>query len=77
MVRLFVGLSVSDIQVFELNEAFASQAVYCTDKLKLPVDKVNPQGGAIALGHPLGCTGTRQLVTILHNLTRLPQKYVT
>jgi len=68
---------VCDIEVFEINEAFASQAVYCIDKLNVPIDRVNPQGGAIALGHPLGCTGARQLVTLLHQLSRCPHKYVT
>jgi len=62
------GLSVKDIEVFELNEAFASQAVYCVEKLGLPMDKVNPLGGAIALGHPLGDTGARQVATGLHYL---------
>uniref|UniRef100_A0A8C2BL11 Acetyl-CoA acyltransferase 1 n=1 Tax=Cyprinus carpio TaxID=7962 RepID=A0A8C2BL11_CYPCA len=51
------GLTVDDIDVFEINEAFASQAVYCVEKLGIPMEKVNPNGGAIALGHPLGCTG--------------------
>ncbi|XP_061535190.1 3-ketoacyl-CoA thiolase, peroxisomal isoform X1 [Phycodurus eques] len=64
------GLSVVDIDVFEINEAFASQAVYCVEKLGIPLEKVNPNGGAIALGHPLGCTGARQLVTMLHHLRR-------
>lgn len=64
------GLRVDDVDIFELNEAFASQAVYCIDHLKLPVEKVNPQGGAIALGHPLGMTGTRCAVSILYQLQR-------
>ncbi|XP_077379632.1 3-ketoacyl-CoA thiolase, peroxisomal isoform X2 [Festucalex cinctus] len=64
------GLSVSDVDVFEINEAFASQAVYCVEKLGIPWAKVNPNGGAIALGHPLGCTGARQVVTLLHHLRR-------
>ncbi|XP_055010738.1 3-ketoacyl-CoA thiolase, peroxisomal isoform X3 [Boleophthalmus pectinirostris] len=59
-----------DIDVFEINEAFASQVVFCVEKLGVPQDKVNPNGGAIALGHPLGCTGVRQLVTLLHELRR-------
>lgn len=46
------------------------QAVYCVEKLGIPLDKVNPNGGAIALGHPLGCTGARQVVTLLHELRR-------
>lgn len=64
------GLTVDDIDVFEINEAFASQAVYCVEKLGVPLHKVNPNGGAIALGHPLGCTGARQVVTLLHELRR-------
>jgi len=64
------GLSLQDIDVFEINEAFASQAVYCVQKLNIPVEKVNPNGGAIALGHPLGCTGARQTATILNELKR-------
>ncbi|XP_038044484.1 3-ketoacyl-CoA thiolase B, peroxisomal-like [Patiria miniata] len=64
------GLSVQDIDVFEINEAFASQATYCVKKLGIPMEKVNPLGGAIALGHPLGCTGARQIATLLHELKR-------
>lgn len=64
------GLTVDDVDVFEINEAFASQAVYCVEKLGIPPEKVNPNGGAIALGHPLGCTGARQVVTLLHELRR-------
>jgi len=64
------GLSVSDIAIYEINEAFASQAVYCVRKLGIPIEKVNPKGGAIALGHPLGCTGARQVSTLLHELKR-------
>uniref|UniRef100_A0A8C3G066 Acetyl-CoA acyltransferase 1 n=1 Tax=Cyclopterus lumpus TaxID=8103 RepID=A0A8C3G066_CYCLU len=64
------GLTVADIDVFEINEAFASQAVYCVEKLGIPLEKVNPNGGAIALGHPLGCTGARQVVTLLNELRR-------
>ncbi|XP_041923740.1 3-ketoacyl-CoA thiolase, peroxisomal [Alosa sapidissima] len=64
------GLTVDDIDVYEINEAFASQAVYCVEKLGIPLEKVNPNGGAIALGHPLGCTGARQVVTLLNELKR-------
>ncbi|KAM4750561.1 3-ketoacyl-CoA thiolase, peroxisomal [Anableps anableps] len=64
------GLRVDDVDVFEINEAFASQAVYCMEKLGIPPEKVNPNGGAIALGHPLGCTGARQVVTLLNELRR-------
>jgi acetyl-CoA C-acetyltransferase len=53
------GLSVSDIDLWELNEAFASQAIYCRDTLGIPPDRLNVNGGAIALGHPYGMTGAR------------------
>jgi acetyl-CoA acyltransferase len=64
------GLAVSDIDLFELNEAFASQSVYCQRELGIPDDKVNVHGGAIALGHPLGCTGAKLAATALHELRR-------
>jgi acetyl-CoA acyltransferase 1 len=59
-----------DIDVYEINEAFASQASWCIDTLKINPNKVNPNGGAIALGHPLGCTGARQIATLLHHMNR-------
>ncbi|AGO11171.1 AaceriAFR302Wp [[Ashbya] aceris (nom. inval.)] len=62
------GLQVSDIDIFEINEAFAGQALYCVEKLGIDKTKLNPRGGAIALGHPLGCTGARQIATILREL---------
>ncbi len=61
-------LSVQDIDRFELNEAFASQAITCIRQLELPPERVNPWGGAIALGHPLGATGTRLIATLLNGL---------
>ena len=61
-------LSLDDIDRFELNEAFASQAIACIRQLDLPLDRVNPWGGAIALGHPLGATGTRLITTLLNGL---------
>lgn len=64
------GLKVDDIDLFELNEAFASQAVYCKRELGIPDDKLNVNGGAIALGHPLGCTGAKLTATALHELRR-------
>jgi acetyl-CoA acyltransferase 1 len=69
------GLKLDDIGIFELNEAFASQATYCANHLKIPAEKVNPKGGAIALGHPLGCTGARQIATLLPELKRQNKKY--
>jgi acetyl-CoA acyltransferase 1 len=68
------GLAVSDIDVFEINEAFASMAVYCVEKLGIDPAKVNPRGGAIALGHPLGATGARQVVTGLAEMRRQKKK---
>jgi acetyl-CoA acyltransferase len=64
------GLTMKDIDVIELNEAFASQSVYVQRELGIPDDKLNPCGGAIALGHPLGCTGAKLLATILRELER-------
>jgi acetyl-CoA acyltransferase 1 len=64
------GLQVQDIDLFELNEAFASQATYCCRKLHLDEEKVNVNGGAIALGHPLGCTGARCVATLLHEMKK-------
>jgi acetyl-CoA acyltransferase len=69
------GLSVKDIDLFEINEAFASQAVYVQRELGLPEDKLNVNGGAIALGHPLGCTGAKLVATALHELKRRGGKY--
>jgi acetyl-CoA acyltransferase len=69
------GLKVSDIDVFEVNEAFASQCVYVQRELGLPADKLNINGGAIALGHPLGCTGAKLVATALHELKRRGGKY--
>ncbi|KAI9825469.1 MAG: 3-ketoacyl-CoA thiolase with broad chain length specificity [Thelocarpon impressellum] len=63
-------LSVADIDVFEINEAFASQCLWCAEQLGIPPQKVNPNGGAIAFGHPLGCTGARQIATLLPELRR-------
>jgi len=64
------NLTVNDVDIFEVNEAFASQAVMTVEHLKIPKEKLNPKGGAIALGHPLGCTGARQIATLLPELKR-------
>ena len=69
------GLKIDEIDLFEVNEAFASQALYCLRELKLPLDRVNVNGGAIALGHPLGATGARQIATALHELERRKGRY--
>ncbi|KAK1723249.1 hypothetical protein CaCOL14_007086 [Colletotrichum acutatum] len=68
------NLSLADIDVVEINEAFSSMAVYCRDKLALDWAKMNPRGGAVALGHPLGATGARQIVTGLSELRRTKKK---
>ena len=64
------GLKVDDIDLFEINEAFAAQAIYCQRELGIPDAKLNVNGGAIALGHPLGCTGAKLTATLLHELRR-------
>lgn len=69
------GLTVADIDLFEINEAFASQAVYCQKELGIPDEKLNVNGGAIALGHPLGCTGTKLTASLLHELRRRGGRY--
>jgi acetyl-CoA acyltransferase len=69
------NLKISDIDVFEVNEAFASQAVYCCRELGIPEDRVNVNGGAIALGHPLGCTGAKLTATALYELRRRGGRY--
>ncbi|MFL5356095.1 thiolase family protein [Archangium sp.] len=69
------NLKVEDIDVFELNEAFAAQALHCIRELGIPMDKVNPNGGAIALGHPLGVSGARLVGTLLRELKRRNGRY--
>ena len=64
------GLSVDDIGLIELNEAFASQVIGCMRQLGLDHDTTNVNGGAIALGHPTGCSGARIMVTLLHEMKR-------
>ncbi|XP_022959390.1 3-ketoacyl-CoA thiolase 2, peroxisomal-like [Cucurbita moschata] len=64
------GLELDDIDLFEINEAFASQFVYCRNKLELDPEKVNVNGGAMAIGHPLGATGARSVATLLHEMKR-------
>jgi len=69
------GLGVGDIDLFEVNEAFASQSVYCQKELGIPDEKLNVNGGAIALGHPLGCTGAKLTATALYELRRRGGRY--
>ena len=64
------GLTIGDLKLVEINEAFAAQAIPCVRELGLDPDIVNVNGGAIALGHPLGCSGARILTTLVHELRR-------
>ncbi len=64
------GLDLASIPVIELNEAFAAQVLACQREMGFDVERVNPNGGAISLGHPIGCTGTRIVVTLLHEMRR-------
>jgi len=68
-------LAVDDLDLVELNEAFASQALYCQRELEISDDRLNVNGGAIALGHPLGCSGARIATTLLHELRRRDGRY--
>lgn len=65
------GISREDVDLYEINEAFASQSVACLRRLKLDERRVNPRGGALALGHPVGCSGARILVTLIHEMQDL------
>ena len=69
------GLELSDIGLFEINEAFASQALQVVRQLNIDPEKVNVNGGAIALGHPLGCTGTKLTLSLIHEMKRRGEKY--
>jgi acetyl-CoA C-acetyltransferase len=69
------GMSLADIDVIELNEAFAAQVLACVDELGIDMDKLNPHGGAIALGHPFGMTGARIMGTLLNDLRTLDGTY--
>lgn len=69
------GLSLKDIQRVELNEAFAAQAIAVMRNLKMDASMVNPTGGAIALGHPLGATGAKLVATLVHGMRRDRQRY--
>lgn len=69
------GLAIKELDVIELNEAFASQSLAVASDLEIPLDKLNPNGGAIALGHPLGCSGARIMTTLLHEMQRRKSRY--
>jgi acetyl-CoA acetyltransferase len=70
-----VGISADDLDIVEINEAFASQALACIRELELPMDRVNPHGGSIALGHPLGASGARLVTTLAHELQRTGKRF--
>jgi acetyl-CoA acetyltransferase family protein len=69
------GITVSDLDLIELNEAFASQSIACIHELGLDLQKVNVNGGSIAIGHPLGCSGARIATTLLHEMKRREVRY--
>jgi acetyl-CoA acetyltransferase len=69
------GLTADDLDLIELNEAFASQSLACIDELGLPMDRINVNGGAIALGHPLGCSGAKLTTTLVHEMKRRHARY--
>ncbi len=69
------GLSVADLDLIEANEAFAAQAIAVSRELELPVDRINVNGGAIAIGHPIGASGGRILITLLHELIKRKGRY--
>ena len=64
------GWSINDLDLIESNEAFAAQSIAVIKELKIPIEKVNVNGGAIALGHPIGASGARILVTLVHEMIR-------
>jgi acetyl-CoA C-acetyltransferase len=70
-----VGMSLADIDLIELNEAFAAQVLACDRELHLDRSKLNVHGGAISLGHPIGCTGARIVTTLLHALASREKRY--
>jgi acetyl-CoA acyltransferase len=69
------GLRVDDVDVWELNEAFASQVIYCRDRLGIPADRLNVNGGSIAIGHPFGMTGSRLVGTLAYEMPRRKARY--
>jgi len=69
------GLKIQDIDLWELNEAFAVQVIYCRDRLGIPMDKLNVNGGTIAIGHPFGMTGSRMVGTLANEMERRQARY--
>jgi acetyl-CoA acyltransferase len=70
-----VKLGIEDVDLIEFNEAFAAQVLCSNSEFPMPLDRVNVNGGAIALGHPLGCTGARQTVTLAAEMARQDARY--
>jgi len=69
------GLTIDDIDIIEINEAFASQLLYCQRELEIPMEKLNPSGGSISIGHPFGMTGSRMTGLLLRQLKREGKRY--
>jgi acetyl-CoA C-acetyltransferase len=69
------GVRMDEIDIWELNEAFASQVVYCCDRLGIPMERLNPNGGSIAIGHPFGMTGSRLVGTLASAMKRRKARY--
>jgi len=69
------GLRIEEMDVIELNEAFAAQVIPCVRELRIPLERLNPNGGAIAMGHPIGCSGARLLTSLVHELRRRQGRY--
>ena len=69
------ALTIDQIDLFEINEAFAVQSIACAKELGIPSEKLNVNGGAIALGHPLGCSGARIVTTLVHEMKRRGSRY--
>ena len=68
-------LTLQDVGVVEINEAFAAQVLACQRELQIDPERLNPNGGSIALGHPIGCSGTRIVVTLMHEMARRKARY--
>lgn len=74
-IAIMAGLTVADIDIAEINEAFAVVALVCMRELGVAEEKVNPNGGAVALGHPMGCTGAKLVTTLFHRMQRQKAKF--
>ena len=69
------GLTIDDIDLFEINEAFAAQTLACQKELGIPDDKLNVNGGGISLGHPVGATGSRIVISLMYEMKRRGNRY--